>query len=45
MIKDYAIIEFDGIKCHIVAVLDKDNVKQEMRNAELQKRIDRIKYT
>jgi len=43
LIEHYAIIEFIGIKCHIVKVFD-ESEQGELRNILLQKRIDKIKH-
>ena len=40
-IKRFAIVEFVGIKCHILTVLD-ENAIEELRKAKIQKHIEKI---
>ena len=44
LIESYAIIEFIGIKCHIVKVFD-DSDREKLGEFLLQRRIEKMKYT
>jgi len=44
LIESYAIIDFIGIKCHIVKVFD-DSDREKLGEFLLQRRIEKMKYT
>ena len=41
LIEKYAIVEFIGIKCHVLTVLDEKDI-EEVRKAKIQRHIDKI---
>jgi len=41
LIEKYAIVEFIGIKCHILAILDEKDI-EEIRKAKIQRHIEKI---